>query len=213
MSKTSCRVLMMFLVVVLAGIPCLAQGAGRTCEPTGTWLGGSDPSGIPGYQMTVTREAAGRYLVVYQSVYDPGTHVTVWTGELRKENAQIYSQYAASTAFINQDLADFYLQNFGIQVAPGSIEVDGIYTQVVMLDCNTIQSTISWFGWYVPITADKVPFVTLPEIEFIRDVLGGQPIVEIYHRVGPDCPICGSPGKAASRGSVNKKAVPKWHSR
>ena len=33
MGKTSRRVLMIFLVIVLAGIPCLAQGVGRSCEP------------------------------------------------------------------------------------------------------------------------------------------------------------------------------------
>ena len=211
MSKTSRRVLMMFLVIVLAGIPCLAQGAGRTCEPTGTWLGGSDPTGVPGYHLTITREAAGRYMVVYQSVYDPGTHFTIWTGELKKESGQIYSQYAVSTYFISQDIADYYRDVWGIQVDPGTIEVDGIYTHARMLDCNTIQSTISWFGWYVPITAEKIPFVTQPEIELI-DIIGA-PIVEIYHRVGPDCPICGSPGKAAPRGGVDKKALPKWHQR
>lgn len=212
MSKTSRRTLLMFLVIVLAGIPCLAQGAGRNCEPTGTWLGGSDPGGVPGYHLTITKEAAGRYLVVYQSVYDPGTHFTIWTGELLQEpNARIYSQYAASTYFITQEIADFYLENFGIQVDPGTIEADGIYTHALMLDCNTIQSTITWFGWYVPITAAKIPFVTQPEIEVIRDIFAGQPIVEVYHRVGPDCPICGSPSKANR--SVDRKALPKWRLR
>ncbi len=59
-----------------------------------------------------------------------------------------------------------------------------------MLDCDTLQASIDWFGWYIPITAEKVPFVTQPDIEAISLLYGG-PIVEIYRRVsGEDCPAC-----------------------
>jgi hypothetical protein len=205
------RAMLLIVFCALLVIPSLAQNPQNqtNCSLTGTWLGGSDPTGIPSYQATITPEADGRYMVLYQAMYDPGTHFTSWTGELRKGEGKTYSEYAAATYIISQDMADFY-QTIGIQVDPGSFEVDGVYTQKRMLDCNTFQSTITWFGWYIPITAEKIPFVTPPEVEFIHDANGGQPIVEIYHRVGPDCPICGSASKA-SRGVVDRKTLPKWH--
>ena len=207
------KTILLIIACALLVIPGFAQiPQHNNCSMIGTWLGGSDPSGIPYYQMTITPEVEGRLLVAYQAMYDPGTHYTSWTGEARKGRARTYNEYALATYIITQDMADFYFQNFGIQVDPGTFEADGIYTHARMLDCNTIQSTITWFGWYIPIMPDTVPFVTQPQIEYIRDLNGGQPIVEIYHRIGPDCPICGSAGKSM-RSGMNKEALPKWRSR
>ena len=211
--ETIMRKALMFFVIALAIIPCLAQDPQnhKNCSLIGTWLGGSDPSGIPYYQMTITPEVDGRLLVAYQAMYDPGTHYTSWTGEAKKGKGKNYTEYALATYIITQAMADFY-RSLGIQVDPGTFEADGIYTRARLLDCNTIQSTITWFGWYIPIMGDTVPFVTQPQIEFIRDFNGGQPIVEIYHRIGPDCPICGSAGQSV-RSGMNKEALPKWRSR
>jgi hypothetical protein len=46
--------------------------------------------------------------------------------------------------------------------------------------CDTIVHTIDVFGGYVPMTADKVPFVTEFDVDFLTD---GAPLVEIYHRM------------------------------
>jgi len=205
------KTILLIISCALLVSPGLAQNPQHNCSMVGTWLGGSDPSGIPYYQMTITSEVDGKLLVAYQAMYGPGIHYTSWTGEAKKGTAKT-SEYALATYIITQEMADFYLQNFGIQVDPGSFEADGIYTHARMLDCDTIESTITWFGWYIPITPDTVPFVTQPQIEYIRDLNGGQPIVEIYRRIGPNCPICGSARKSIRNG-MDKEALPKWRSR
>ncbi len=164
------RSLLAVMMLVLVAVPCLAQGIGSTCNPTGTWIGGSDPQ-APTYQMTLVPTAAGRYTVIGQYIPDPGVYSTTFTGELIKNGAQTYKLYLIAT----------YTQQ----------ELDAASSQGIMLDCSTLQFTYTWIGVYLPITNDKTPFVTQPEIEVIRDFLDGTPIIETYHRVSADhCQVC-----------------------
>ncbi len=202
------KCLLAMIVFALAAMPCLAQGYGRVCDPTGTWLGGSDPS-APGYQLTVVPQTAGRYSATYQAIFDPGAHLTAYTGELVKTGAQNYTGYIVAGLSENQAMVDYYA-SIGVTVEVGSPEVDAAYEKIVMLDCNTIQSTITWFGWYLPMTNDKIPFVTQPEVEFIRDFLGGEPIVETYHRVSADnCRVCTIGGSVTGNAAVMPSNVEK----
>ncbi len=164
------RFLLAVMMLVLIAVPCLAQGIGSTCSPAGTWIGGSDPQ-APIYQMTLIPTAAGRYAFIGQYIPDAGIYSTAFMGELIKNGAQTYKLYLMAT----------YTQQ----------ELDAAISKGVMLDCDTIQFTYTWIGVYLPITNDKIPFVTQPEIEVIRDILAGNPIVETYHRVSADyCPVC-----------------------
>jgi hypothetical protein len=186
------KCLLSMILFVLVATPCLAQGYGCDCDPAGIWLGGSDPK-VPSYKLTVVQVATGRYSVTYEILPNPGLYYSSYTGELRKDHAQSYTGYAVASFEINQASVEFYA-GLGISVTAGGFELDAIRERVVMLDCDTLQGTIDWFGWYVPFTNAKVPFVTRPEIEAIS-FSGGQPIVEIYHRVsGDSCPACTSGG-------------------
>ncbi len=211
------RAVLVVVTLLATGAICLAQGIGHTCDPTGTWFGGSDPN-VPTYQLTVVPEAAARYSVVYQLMPDPGSRLGSYTGEMIKDGAQTYTQYAITTFTENQAGVEFYA-SLGIIVDVGAWEADAVYGDVVMLDCDTIKSTITWFGWYIPITLEKVPFVTQPEIEYIRDFLGGEPIVETYHRVsGANCPVCTMGGSVtgsvtALKSGAKDKLPPKGHKR
>ena len=185
------RFLLAVMMLVLIAVPCLGQGIGSPCNPTGTWIGGSDPQ-APTYQMTFVPTGAGRYAMTAQYIPDPGLYSSMFTGELIKNGAQTYKAYIIAT----------YTQE----------ELDAAYSQGVMLDCDTIQFTYTWLGVYLPITGDKIPFVTQPEIEVIRDFLGGDPIVETYHRVSADhCPACemGSLAAAGMSNAVPSAGTPK----
>jgi hypothetical protein len=190
------KCLLAMTMFVLVAAPCWAQGYGRTCDPTGVWLGGSDPN-VPFYKLTVGPESDGRYSVTYQILPNPGMYYSSYTGELRKDGGHGYTGWAVASFEVNQFSIDFYGQ-FGIVLTPDDFskaEIDAVRERVVMLDCDTLQGTIDWFGWYVPMTNSKIPFVTQPQIEAIGDLYGG-PIVEIYRRVsGDNCPVCPSGGK------------------
>ncbi len=185
--------LLAVIMLVLIAVPCLSQGFGSTCNPTGTWIGGSDPQ-APTYQMTLVPTAAGRYAMIVQYIPDPGFYSTAFTGELIKNGAQTYKAYLIAT----------YTQ----------AELDAAYSQGVMLDCNTLQFKYTWLGVYLPMTSDKIPFVTQPEIEVIRDFLGGSPIVETYHRVSADsCPVCEMGGLGNPVSSISGTATQKLNHR
>ena len=83
-----------------------------------------------------------------------------------------------------------------------------------MVDCDTMETTIDWFAWYIPFSLDEIPFVTQPEIEVIRDLNGDDPILETYHRIRTDdCPACPAGGKAGP-GLVNSgRTLPIPHKR
>ncbi len=183
------RCLLAPIVVVLAAAPCLAQGIGRPCDPSGTWIGGGNPA-VPSYQLTVVPTQAGRYSITFQMIFDPGIHSTNYTGELIRNDARTFTAYAMATFGETQESVDFYA-SLGIDISTSDQEADAIVEAARMVDCDTMEFKINWFGWYLPITGDKIPFVTQPEVEFIHDFLGGEPMVETYHRVSGDpCPVC-----------------------
>lgn len=200
-----CKGLLLIGLFVLLSVSCVAQGYGKVCDITGTWLGGGDPAS-PSYQFTITPVAAGRYSTFAQSVIDPGVRATDYTGELRKTGATTYMQSALSLWEITPEAAEFYYDTFGIVVDDLSKpEVDAVYGTLEMIDCDTIQNTITWFGIYVPMEEGKSAFVTEPDFDIIT--LIGEPIVETYHRAGPDCPVCETEQKTTGK-HMDKKKLP-----
>ncbi len=182
--------LLAVMLYALIATTCFAQ-FGRPCDPTGTWLGGSDPT-VPGYQMTVSPDSFDRYLLVFQVANNPGIYGTAYTGELKRTGPRTFVEHAAALFEINQGAADFYASLGVILTDLSKPELDAIYGHGVMPDCDTIQFTIDWYGLYLPYTLDKTPYVTQPELEVVQDFLGGSPIKETYHRVltTDGCPVC-----------------------
>ena len=188
-----CRKLLLMIIFVSVAVPCLAQGYGSACDLSGTWIGGSDPS-VPIYKLTFVPVAAGQYSAMGQFIPNIGLYYSNYTGQVRKDGPKTYSGNMVASFEINQSSIEFYA-TLGIDLTLNDTEVDGVHDTFVLLDCNTLQGTIDWFGWYLPITNEKIPFVTQPEVEFIRDFNGGVSIIETYRRVPSDnCPACSSGG-------------------
>ena len=211
--------LLHFAIVFLfaLGGTSFAQSKGRTCDVSGTWVGGSGT--VPGYRLTINFQPSGRYSVEYQQLYayssaDLGRPwFTTWQGEWHKVDAQRYEGYSFFNSQITPEMAAIYA-GLGLTLTEDDLalpELDGIFGHVVMLDCNTLQSAIEWFGVYIPLTAEKIAFVTPPDGEIIRDFNGGTPIIEIYHRVGPRCRACSSSREASGVLAPSKPLPPTWH--
>jgi hypothetical protein len=207
------KFLLVIVVFTLLAVPCFAQQKARSCDPTGTWVGGGDPL-YPSYQLTVTSEGGGRYTVTYQMMFDPGTQATSFTGEMRRGRGGAYDEQICASLTITQEMADFYA-SLGVIVEDLSLpELDCVHARTVMVDCDTMQTTIDWFAWYLPFSLDEIPFVTQPEIEVIRDLNGGDPILETYHRIRTDdCPACSAGGKAGLGLVSSGKTLPMPHKR
>ena len=209
--------LIVIAVLLAIGGTCFAQSTGRACDPSGTWIGGGGP--VPSYRLTVTLQPSGRYSVEYQQLYSFSTAdlgspwFTTWQGEWHKLRANKYEGYAFFNNQITREIAVIYA-DLGITLTEDDLaipELDGIWEHVVMLDCNTLRGTIEWYGVYIPLTAGKIPFVTPPDGEIIQDFNGGAPMVETYHRVGPECHACSSSNKPAGKLTPSRQLPRTWH--
>jgi len=201
-------------VLLAIGGTCLAHA--RACDPNGTWIGGG--GSVPSYRLTVSLQLSGRYSVEYQQLYTFSSAdfgypwFTTWQGEWHKIRANRYEAYAFFNNQITPEIAAIYA-DMGIILTEGDLtipELDGIWGHVMMLDCNTLRSTIEWYGVYIPLSAGKIAFVTPPDGEIIQDFNGGTPIVETYHRVGPDCPACSSSNKPTGKLAPSRQLAPGW---
>jgi len=177
---------------VVAALPCLAQnGMGDNCTLAGTWYGGS----VVAYQMTITPTTpAGHYIIMAEPMYvNPQAPLaSKFTGQLVKR-ANVYE---GSMLSLSGD------KSF-IDLPPGTnskmpdLEVG--WSSMKLVDCNTIQNTIPFFGVYfgagiwqpgtpwtgVQWTASgKVPLRDAPDVDLIPILTGDvKPIFETYHRL------------------------------
>jgi hypothetical protein len=191
----------LFVVFLAMAIPCFGQqpfnfsspnGKDRGCDLTGTWYGGSNMA-VP-YQFTAEPIDGTRYTVRFQQAF-PLAAVgilgwTDWTGEIIKAKGpgHRYDVYAVSLYFLSPDYFDPSL----------SPDMDVIHSIIEFSpDCNTIRHTIDTYYGYMPWTEDKVPFVTEPDDNYLKD-LGIETLVERYHRMPTACPSCPFSGTASS---------------
>lgn len=154
------------LAAVAVAVPCGAQGAGRSCDLSGSWYGGSDPA-YP-YLASFTPVGAGRYYSSFQNGYDARlfgySSATAWVGETIQKGSKTF---------------DSYIMSYWILEGASLPEVDIVHSRITFIDCNTFTSTIDVFSAYFSFTPDKTPFVTAPDFSY----LSGGPIVETYHRI------------------------------
>ena len=176
------------ILILIISVPGFAQGAGNSCDLSGTWYGGSDPHFQ--YLSTLSSMGAGRYSSTYQLAADvhPFGYVarTTWTGEAFKTGPRTYEQYAMSYWIWDPAAAAEFGQLMGITIDPTLPEVDIVRGRLELVDCNTLTNTIDVYAAYFNFTPDKAPFVTTPDIDFL---VGGS-IVETYHRMPLACPEC-----------------------
>lgn len=174
------------LCVLGVAVPSGAQGVGRSCDISGTWYGGSDPS-TP-YQLTVTPIGAGRYSVVAQQAIDirlfGGAMQTNWSGEIRK-NGRTYDWYAML----------YWVVTPPDQTTPPAPlpEVDIVHSRLRFVDCNTLKNTIDTYGAYFAfnppyIDAEgnavpgRTPFVDPVDFD-IMAAIGIPEFDEMYYRL------------------------------
>ncbi len=164
-----------------AAMPCFGQA--NACSPVGTWFGGSDMTHP--YQMTIVPTGGDRYSLRFQQALDYRSlgilGVTDWTGEMIKGPGRKYEV----------QLVVFYWQSPEASLNGEPLDMEAARSTIEFGDnCNVIQHTITTFISYLPWTEEKVPFVTPPDYDYIQMFLGGQPLVEKYHRMPTACPIC-----------------------
>lgn len=201
------RLFVALLVLITASMTCFAQagdqlgnfssGPSRHCNPAGTWYGGSDPHYAYQFIITPVGEpvAMGRYNTMAQQALDlPALGIvaaTNWTGTMELKGSTYQAHIMAMYKLTPETAAS-------VGADPELPEVDVVRGHIELVDCNTLTAT--WDVYYVyfnfdAVAGDKIPFVTAPDI----DVLGGAAqIVETYHRLPSNCPICTATGNSAT---------------
>ena len=172
-------------VVVVAGLaitsPLLAEGRPPGCDLAGTWYGGS----VVAYHMTIVpTRVPDRYTVSFQGMYKNSVMNTAFTGELARKQGRYQGSFLQLTtgdpAFLNPP---------PIGKLP-DIRVG--WTSMKLVDCDTIENVIPFYGTYfgstiwqpgiVWLDQGKVPLVDPPDVDILA-LLGGKAVVETYHRL------------------------------
>jgi len=127
------------LTTLLLAVPCVAQrGVGNHCTLAGTWYGGT----VVAYQMTIAPSIPGHYTFSYQGIFKASAIAATGTGELVK-NGNIYE--GSSLSLVGDD-------SF-VNLPPGANgrmpDVEAVWSSFEMVDCNTMKSTVSFFGTYL----------------------------------------------------------------
>lgn len=188
-----------FVVFLATAIACFGQVPGqssqnaRWCDPSGTWYGGSDMT-TP-YKLVISPIGIFRYSVNFQLALDYNSagilDWTDWTGEMTLGRGQKYDLYAVAYFVLGPEQAG--------QMG-GSLDMDAVHSTIEFTNnCSMIQQTIDTYVGYIPWTADKVPFVTNPDWNYL-EMMGMQTLVEKYHRMPTSCPNC--PFGGATRSAV-----------
>ena len=162
------RILLVF-ALLLIGVPIFAAAEPRQCDPTGTWY-----DEAWNYLGTITHNADGSYTIEFHASYDlkPFGYGswTNWSGHMLRRGPRYFEV---------QQVSMYAMQSDDPATAPK--EVDIVHSFMRLKEgCNTIVNTIDGFGAYYPMTADKVPFVTDVDQDYLP---GDATIVEIYHRM------------------------------
>ena len=180
--KMNAKSLLVLCVGIVAAVsPCYGQA--NACSPIGTWVGGSDMT-TP-YHMTITPIGGDRYAVRAQQAVDYAAYgiiwATDWTGEMTKGPGRKYE--ANLVAF-------FLLSPEGSPTGEGAVDMDAVHSTIEFdEDCDKIKNTITTFIGYIPWAEEKVPFVTLPDYNYL-ELWGVTSLAEKYQRVPTVCTIC-----------------------
>ena len=161
--------IMVILALLLLGAPFVAAAEPRQCDPTGTCY-----DEAWNYVGTITHNADGTYTVEFHASYDlkPFGYGswTAWSGHAVRRGPRYFEERSISSySMVSDDPANAIK------------EVDIVHSFMRLKDgCDTLVNTIDMFSGYLPMTKDKVPFVTAIDQDFLPN---GAPIVEIYHRM------------------------------
>jgi hypothetical protein len=189
-------------LLVLIAFPALAQSSSpdnlsllsanpASCSLAGTWYAGSDPT--YSYLWSFTPSAQDRFFSVTElagaGVLDPSVWgymwTTAWSGEAVKTGPATYEWWGIQYLIWDPAAAD------GAGVDGSSPELDVGHSTIRFLDCNTLISTIDYYGGYFAFdNATETPFVTPLDVNWL-DVYGVTTIVETYHRM-PTPSVLGS---------------------
>ncbi len=183
MKLNAMSVLALCVGIIVMGSPCFGQA--NACSPIGTWIGGSDPA-TP-YHMTITPIGGDRYAIRAQQPLDyPGLGilgVTDWTGELFKVSGKKYETNMVAFYWLSPEVQ----ADLGVD---GPLDMDAVHSTIEFNEnCDKIKNTITTFIGYIPWTEEKVPFVTLPDYNYLED-WGVSSLDETYQRVPTVCTIC-----------------------
>ena len=180
-------VILTLAAAVLLSVPlAMAEPAhpAQHCDLTGTWYGGS----VVAYQLTVTPAAKpGHFTVIFQGMYKNSAMNTAYSGEVARKR----DRYEGSLLQLTGDEA-FLGPPPLIGKMPDLVVV---WTSMKLVDCNTIENTIPFFGtyfasniwqpgivWNTPPFA-KVPLVDPPDVDLLNILNNGDPVKETYHRL------------------------------
>jgi len=171
------------LLLLSLAVPGFAQTAGKGCEISGTWYGGSEWK----YQMTVTPIQGNRYSVVFQPLYDNKAFGYVvwtnWTGEIVVRPGNVLEAYTMS----------MYQTDAGAPPDVNQMETDIARGRIEFIDCNTLTQTIDVYAAY---SGPKRPFTDPPDWHYLTP---GETLTETYSRMPTTCPVCDEAVKAARR--------------
>lgn len=181
------------VLLILVAIPTLGQTSlpgdrsptanPASCSLAGTWFGGSDPS--YSYLQSFTPTAQDRYFNVAElagaGVLDPSVWgymwTTAWNGEAVKSGPNRYEAWGIQYLIWDPAAAA------AAGVDGSSPELDVVHSTLQFVDCNTLISTIDYYGGYFAFdNATETPFVTPLEVNWL-EVYGVTTIVETYHRM------------------------------
>jgi len=161
-------------LLLAAAVDCGAQGLGQSCSPVGTWYGGQESPAK--YLLTIVPIRPGHYGVRYDQGFTPPIpKLSAWSGNLIKVGRGSYVNHAIALA--NMSAAP---------PAAGGInpQVWAIRAHVRLVDCDTLQSEIDFFGVY---SWGATPFVDTPDGSRLPP--SGM-ITETYRRIPATCPAC-----------------------
>lgn len=185
------------MVLILLVVPALAQNvtAGQaspqaanpiSCSLAGVWYGGSDPT--YSYMMSFVPTTQDRFFSVAElagaGVLDPSVWgykwTTAWHGEVVKSGPNSWEQWGIQ--YLIWDPAAAAAQG----VDGSAPELDVVHGKFHFTDCNTLVSTIDYYGGYFAFNQFNVPtrtpFVTPVDVNWL-EVYGVETIVETYHRM------------------------------
>jgi hypothetical protein len=173
------------------------------CNLAGTWYGGSDPA--YSYLWSFVPSAQGRFFSTAElagaGVVDPSVWgyiwTTAWNGETVKSGPATYESWSIQYLIWDPAAA----AEAGVDSS--SPELDVVHSTMQFLDCNTLISTVDYYGGYFAFdSATETPFITPVDVDWL-DVYGVTTLVETYHRM-PTPSVLSSSGARPLSGSSAK---------
>jgi hypothetical protein len=171
--------------LLLSASQVLAESDGpkRACDLAGTWYGGS----IVAYHMTIIPAVArDHYTVFAEGMYKNSVMNTVYTGSVTKK----HNRFEGPLMQLSTQDPAFLGPPEKIGATP---DINAVWSLMKLVDCNTIQNTIPFFGIYfggpigesgiVWVPPGKIPLLDPPDFNLLIPITGGAPIRETYHRL------------------------------